>query len=832
MSIFLAFFSGIALFYVFPFFPVTVCVLFVLCSALLIRGGGAHNKDFNNNTPPLRGGDKGEGENPVTPTQPPSSRGRNSLREMIELKKLFLPIAILLGFAYAAYRYAPPLDIAALSNREVIINCAADNSPRELSTGRFVNAVSVISASDAGTGAPLALRQGQEMNIISPEGLPQRRRYILAAKTARDGERRNPGAIKNDGLYAVLVEVREAEPLKRNAVHQWLQDSRDRLNHFLKNNFEKDSGALLASVTTGERSAMSDEVRDAFSSAGLAHLLSISGTHFGLFSALIFGLFRFIIRSMPHRILQWFTLYLTPSQASALFALPFMFFYLALSGASIPALRSFLMINIFLLGLLIGRKGFWLNSLLFAAFVICVWDPAALLSISFQLSFLAVFCIGLFLIEGIEGEERPKDQGFLRRMAAFLKGSVLLSLSASLGAAPLVAYYFHYFSIISPVANFFITPFIGFILVPLSLAGSFTFIFTGHYPFPGFVAFLTDVSLKGVKFFASAPFADLKIPAFPVIALIIFYTGLLVYFTKRLRPMLRYLLISTSTLAFLGILLSPLLSGRNTLSVTYLDVGQGDSAVIEGYNGKTIAIDAGRTGRELEGYLRHIGTRSLDVLVITHADDDHAAGALHVMKKFPVSEVWDNGLITYPDSLLNNAVHRPLERGDEANAGGLRILALHPYRGFYTFDGNDATAENNDSLVVKVTGKKSFLFTGDTAREAEEDMLHLGAWLKSDVLKVSHHGSRTSSTEDFLNAVSPVIAVISVGRDNSYGHPHGETLERLRGVRVYRTDRDGAVKITETPGGLRVKTYREFMFERVRDISGEWRNMKRLFMKW
>lgn len=111
-------------------------------------------------------------------------------------------------------------------------------------------------------------------------------------------------------------------------------------------------------------------------------------------------------------------------------------------------------------------------------------------------------------------------------------------------------------------------------------------------------------------------------------------------------------------------------------------------------------------------------------------------------------------------------------------------------------------------------------------------MLHLGAWLKSDVIKVSHHGSRTSSAEDFLNAVSPVMAVISVGRDNPYGHPHGETLERFREARIYRTDRDGAVKITETPGGLRVKTYREFMFERARDISGEGRNIERLFARW
>jgi len=482
------------------------------------------------------------------------------------------------------------------------------------------------------------------------------------------------------------------------------------------------------------------------------------------------------------------------------------------------------MINLFLLGLLIGRKGFWLNSLLFAAFVICVWDPSALLSVSFQLSFLAVFCIGLFLIEG---QEIPKDQGFFRRTAVFLRGSVLLSLSASLGTALLVAYYFHYFSIISPLANFFITPLICFILVPLSLFSSFIFIFSGHYPLHAIVASLTDMALKGVKFFASVPFADVRVPAFPLIVIIIFYTGLITYYLSGKKWYTLALPLASGILCLLF-----LMQGRDTLSVTYLDVGQGDSSVIEGYNGKTIVIDAGRTGKELEGYLRYLGKRAVDALVITHADDDHAAGALHVMKKVPVREVWDSGLITYPDNLLRNAVHRSLERGDEVSTGNLTIRVLHPYRGFYTFGDNEAMAENNDSLVVRVAGQKSFLFTGDSAQEAEEDMLQLGEWLKSDVIKVSHHGSRTSSTEDFLSAVSPGIAVISAGRGNPYGHPHGETLERFRGARIYRTDRDGAVKVRETPEGLNVKTFRELMFERVRDVSGEGRNVMRLFEKW
>lgn len=781
MFIFLFFLSGIVLFYVFQFFPLTSCAIFVSAASLLV----------------------------------------------LKRRALLVPLLIF-GFVYAFFRYSPPLEPSSLS-KEIIVDCLVNDSPQELSSGKFVNEVKIISASEAGTGNPLPLLQGREMNIFSDEGLDLRIRYVIIAKSGRDMERLDPGMIKSDKIYGFLSEVKEYQSAEANPVYLWFQERRERLNRYLKINFGSDSAALLSAVTTGERSTMSEEIKDAFNTTGLTHLLSISGTHFGLFSMLIFGIFRFIIRYMPYRFLQRFTFYLTPSQGAALLSLPFMCMYLLISGSAVPALRSFIMITIFLFGLLVGRKGFWLNSLLFAAFLICLWEPSAILSISFQLSFLAVLFIGITLGAG---KEKPQGRAFFQRILDLLKNSLILSLSASLGTAPLVAYYFHYFSIISPLSNLLITPFIGFILVSLSLLSAFIFIFFGYYPLQSLIAFATEAAIRGVRYFSSIPFADVKIPAFPLIAIIIFYAGLAVYFLSGRK---RYVLIAP--LVSIIICFAPLSRGKNSMSVTYLDVGQGDSAVVEGYSGRTIIIDTGRTGKEMYAYLKYLGKRTIDALVLTHADDDHCAGAPLLIKGFLVREVWDNGLLIYPEGFLNGATHRSLERGDKAEADGLKIQVLHPYRGFYTFDGDDAVAENNDSLVLKITGGKSFLFTADTAAEAEEDMLHLGKWLKSDVIKVSHHGSRTSSTEDFLKAVAPGIGVISVGRYNSYGHPHADTLERLKGIeRIYRTDRDGAVKITDTlstsGGGLGVKTYRDFQFERTKGIAGEWRNIKRLFMRW
>ena len=205
----------------------------------------------------------------------------------------------------------------------------------------------------------------------------------------------------------------------------------------------------------------------------------------------------------------------------------------------------------------------------------------------------------------------------------------------------------------------------------------------------------------------------------------------------------------------------------------------------------------------------------------------------YLMKRFTVKEIWDNGRIVYPMDLPVNTIHRTLERGDIVEAAGYRITVLHPYKEFYTLSGDSYSEENSSSLVLKVEGKKkSFLLAGDIEEEAEEDMSHLNKWLSSDVLKVPHHGSRTSAQEDFLREVSPSIAVISVGRDNSFGHPSQEVLDKLEGKSILRTDQDGAVKIVEKGGDLHVETCRQFMFQKADNFQAETGNIRKLFTVW
>ena len=823
MAFFISFLSGVIFFYSFSYFPYITGILFVLSAAILI----------------------------------------------FKKKYLLIPV-IAIGILYAFFRYAPEHDISRLRGKDVVVSGTFVSGAIAASSGKFIQAFYTDSASSGLTE--------KEINIISDTEFEIGARHELLIKLSRDLTRLSPGVMKNGNIYANLVGVMGSEKGSKTALSV-LEKARAGLNRHITKNFDADPGALISSITTGQRVYMSEELRDSFNVTGLAHILSISGTHFGLFSVLLFGLFRFLIKYLPYRILQRVTVYLTPPQGAAVLCLPFMVAYLGLSGWGIPAVRSFIMVSLFLAGLLIGRKGFWLNSLLFAAFVIVLWSPDAIFSLSFQLSFLAVLFIGFsvgYMEDRQRGEVGKRASGedgkpesaegkksLLRFLASGLqifRTSILISLAASLGTALLVAYYFHYFSVISPLSNLIVTPLIGFILLPLSLLSSFVFMATGYYPFIPLIKIVAGLSIYLVKFMSAIPFSGIKIPAFPVSVALFFYTGVAVYFISthlslrgkaaaipedeipstvadKLRTRndrLKKIYIATLVSVIIaGYLSFSFLVKKHGISITYLDVGQGDAAIVELPDKRAIVIDTGRTGKEAAAFLKYRGKETIDALVLSHSHPDHTGGADYLAKHFLVEEIWDNGRLIYPDNLLGGITRRALERGDVIEGKGYRIYVLHPYKEFYIIEDNKYDEANNSSLVLRIEGKsKSFLFTGDVEEEAEENIAHLGKWLKSDVIKVPHHGGKTSASEWFFSTVSPEVAVISAGRDNSFGHPHQETLDMLDNAKVYRTDMDGAVKITEKDGNLEVKTFKDFQFQKTRNFDGEIRNIKRLFEVW
>ncbi|MDA8170087.1 MAG: DNA internalization-related competence protein ComEC/Rec2 [Nitrospiraceae bacterium] len=738
-------------------------------------------------------------------------------------KKFFIALFLIAGFSYALLRYAPPMEYHAA---EAVIKGVAAPAVRGENGYSQVFRVSSLRWT-GGQQAPSGAPPFREIRLFPREPLKEGVLYTLKAGVIPPEKLLNPGFdnsyARPSGKITCIVSSGRAGIIER---------TRARLDRFYLGSLSPRNAAFVMSITTGERALLDQALWSDFSKAGLAHLISISGTHFGIFSLLVFTLMQWALRLLPLGAVERLTLYASPSQIGAALSFPFLLVYLLISGMDVPALRSFIMMGLFLTGLLIGREKAWLNSLLFAALVILLWQPEALTDVSFQLSFLAVFFIGVAADHKKEKQAGEKGKGtfitiFFRK---HILEALLLTIIITLGLLPLTACRFHNASIIAPAANLAVVPVVGFLLVPLSMLEGFIYLASGWRVLPVLPDRLSTFSLWLTNLFASMPHAWTAVPAFPPGLLLVFYACAAFYFVLKKK---RYLLVSLVPFLVWG----GLHYHDGPLNITFLDVGTGESSVIGLPGGKTFVLDTGAGGYEAARFLNYEGKTGVDALVLSHSHGDHTGGAPYILSHFNVKEVWDNGRLVYDKGTFGGigGKTKKLSRGDVLDGNGCRMTVLHPYDGFETVDGADYVSANNNSLVLRFEDGygHSALFTGDIEREAQEDLLSLSGQLKSNVYKVPHHGSKTSSWMPFINAVSPEIAVIMPGRDNSFGHPHIETLRALAGAKIFRTDRDGAVKVEMGAGGITVSTYASRMMkEAPRTFTEEMHNLRMLFSSW
>lgn len=258
------------------------------------------------------------------------------------------------------------------------------------------------------------------------------------------------------------------------------------------------------------------------------------------------------------------------------------------------------------------------------------------------------------------------------------------------------------------------------------------------------------------------------------------------------------------------------LPDARTLRVRFLDVGQGDSFLIQAPNGNTIVIDGGPDAKVLQGVGRALGffNRSVDLVISTHPDRDHIAGLTEVLGRYTVVNVLTTGVRRENTTFRlweerlrqKHAAVTVAKRGLWAEVSpGVVLLILHPEK---NLGGTTLDKTNDTGIVAKlVYGRASYLFTADIERPVEDLLIHEGLNLRADVLKVAHHGSKTSSSEEFLEAVNPREAVISVGLNNAYGHPHREVVERLNGdhIRIFRTDLQGEIEVASDGQNITVR---------------------------
>lgn len=657
---------------------------------------------------------------------------------------------------------------------------------------------------------------------------------------------------------AKIVLLDRRPPTLLGQVYAW----RERIRQAAIHSLHDEALAIFLAMIIGEIGHLSQPLRDHFMASGATHILSISGSHLALVAFVVFLVTRRAMFALPHRWLLRSSLYFTASQAAAALTLLPVTFYALLAGGQVATVRSLIMIWVYLSAVLIRREGHLLNSLALAALLVLLWDPQAIVDISFQLSYGAVLVIALTLQWRRQRRRGPEDPtgpppGWLKRQGENFFLLFLMTAGVSAATAPLVAYYFNQTSWAGVFSNLLVVPLAGAVIVPLGLFSAIASL-SSHppaLPLAGLVQGSYDLFYAAVKFFSGLPGALVHVPSPPLPLLVCLYLLPLLAFLMRRSTGLKRIAVGLAFCSFLaGAAYFSWPETARSLRIAFLDVGQGDSAVIQFPEGQVMVVDAGRFFGQLDAgravvapWLWNRGIRQIDYLVASHPQVDHIGGFPFLIGRFDVREAWTNGVERdteiygrFQEALsLKGVPDRAVQELPKTQAvGPCRIDLLGPPGPKVVQKPDKALssqAVNNLSVVLKITcWQYSFLFTGDAQIKALRQLARQGRRLGATVLKVPHHGSRSSQEPAFLSAVSPRIALISVGAYNPYEHPHPAVLTSYedRGVHLFRTDRHGAIWIQAREDRLTLRQYSDWRMQPVRwnaeAAAMEWENLKKM----
>lgn len=627
-----------------------------------------------------------------------------------------------------------------------------------------------------------------------------------------------------------------------------VQKWRDQIRKKIVTSTEGPARAILLAMILGEDGYLTESLREIFMASGTVHILSISGSHLGLLSLLTFAIVFGLIRFLPISWLRRLTLFCYPAQVAAWVTFLPVTSYALLAGAATATLRSLIMVWVYLFAVLLGRRQDVLNSLAFAALLTMAWDPGAPLDPSFQFSYLSVAAIAA-VTEGWtrrSDRDRPTTGGAWRNRLLF---SLAVTLAVTFITGPLSIYHFHRISWVGIVANGLAVPIAGFLIVPLGLLSVVLSLLFGTegLPWAAMQTGIIDLFVWVVGACAGLPAAQhfLPSPSLPLLLLFLL-SALLALFCRG--SVQRVSVVAALLVAIVWTVFMVVPSERR-FEMTFLDIGQGDTAVVRFPEGQVMVIDAGTRfgewdiGRAVVApYLWQQRIRTIDYLVATHPQRDHIGGMISILRRFPVGEVWTNGerrntavAQDFEQEIVRRQIPvRSVHRGNPPETiGGCRITFIHP-SGLSVGPTKNA---NDRSLVFRIDCPEDFsaLMTGDIEATAAREITDTGLPLSTDVLKVPHHGSRGSLFTPFLQRVSPRVAVISAGARNPFGHPSPEVLSAYRtgGAEIARTDRHGAIRIDTKEGRLRIRRYSEGFLQAValngRLWQSEWENYRRVF---
>lgn len=585
-----------------------------------------------------------------------------------------------------------------------------------------------------------------------------------------------------------------------------------RMRSYFKGNIEASLARhtdILKALTIGDRTSVPEDKNNLFLRTGTSHVLAISGFNVGIIS----GFFFLFARTLLRRI-KLLRMSGRDTRYASLLTIPFPFIFMFVAGAGVSVIRATIMIIVFMLALFLEREKHFYNTMALAALIILILYPHSLFTPSFQLTFLSLLFIVMFMEKLL-----PLMQRLKKKILTWSLSTILSTAAATLGTAPIVIYYFYGINPFCLVHNLVTIPLIGVAATTLSLMGmAFPY---GHSLLLA-AGMITDVNIRVLQ---SLDFGYLYPLVRPTFSEILLYYGLvlaLLYSGRRhVAAILFFILIPLSVIQ---VYVDYRERFNEDLRIHFIDVGMGDATLIEAPGGMRMLIDGGGFhGSDFDvgkyvitPFLLSRKVLHIDYVVNTHPHDDHAGGLPYILRHFSVSNLVTSGPFPSDTKFLEleraarerGIPHLIWKRGEiMKREGDFRITVLHPAR------GSAYENLNNSSLVLKIGhGDKAILLPGDIDTGIEEKLALSGAPLRADVLKLAHHGSASSNSFAFIEAVGPQLAVLSAARGTK-NLPGAAAVQRYTAlsIPVLSTYGHGLVEIRSDGKKIRYRTYRQFV---------------------
>ncbi len=625
-------------------------------------------------------------------------------------------------------------------------------------------------------------------------------------------------------------------PSKRTLFHElrYLPERiRVQLRSAIETSVPEPESGLYKALLIADRSGINRNLLEHFKGSGCMHLLAISGLHLSLLGSFLFFSLSWLLRRS-----EWLILHCNIKKLAALFCIVPLVTYTLIAGAKPPVLRSLIMALIVIAALCTDRKKSPFTMIFFAALLLLAANPSSLFSASFQLTFAAVISIAAILPHLSkclisEDSEKKIHRSLTQKFLTWLYAALAVSISATVGTAPLLLYYFNRVSLTGSIANLVVEPLLCLWALPFGLAGSAFLLFS-----PAISSLLFKIGAIGlslgihsVTFFNSFPLANLWLPTPSLPLILIFYTMMLVLSLTRSSWKIRYKATSFFILVCLLLLfLWPpeeiLKSTRKDATLTFMDVGHGSSTLIEMPGGKRVLLDGGGIttprfdiGEQvIAPFLWSRGISRIDEIIVTHPDRDHINGLPFILKRFRPRAIWINTLSERDEvfrNLLNLAsdldveIQVPLAGETLLEAYGAKIQSIaNPYTSQLATGKKTGQAlrkkshhKNDAGLLIKFTYNDfSVLFPGDISKKVENMLLRDKLPIQAKILLSPHHGSPHSNSSAFLEAVNPEIMIVSTGRSTRKTN----SLKKLRKkckqhhISLLTTAQTGSITLTST----------------------------------